>query len=418
MNFATLIKSGPTGRAALLLLPALVWYGAQNTESAIPSWESVTAQSTVVLGLITAVCGACAAWEGARLTSARVDDWATARGPLRIAVEHLAPVALLGLAGLLAALATSSFTGAAPPVGYPDPAILGAAFLAVLAHVAVGYLVGRMLNRLLGAAVMLVAGYLWGFWPAALASPAWLRHLNGQGVTECCTLGQEADPRSLAATALFGLALTAAASAALWLDERRLRTAVAGGLAVVGVGVSVTLAVPLGFDGTRPRDRSALECAGGAPQVCLWPEQQERRRLFRTAATEAGQRLEVVGVRLPARVEYSMVDPRDAEIRTATATSVLPGEPPACAQGPGAQYPGWEAAGVLYAWLALTAGMSAQELSAQWPPQEVSLARKVRALPAEAQAAWYERNMRSVRDCDVRPELSPASFRHLQDDAA
>ncbi|MCX2968603.1 MULTISPECIES: DUF7224 domain-containing protein [Streptomyces] len=417
MKLATLLKSGPTAWAALLLLPGLVWFGAQNTESTIPSWESVTAQSTIVLGFVTAVCGACAAWEGARLESARIADWAAVRSPLRIALEHLAPVALLGLAGLLAALATYFSTGA-PTVGYPDPGILGAAYLAVLAHVAVGYLVGRKLTRLLGTAVMLVVGYLWGFWPAALASPAWLRHLNGQGVGECCTLGREASPRSLAATAVFSLALITAALVALVLDKGRLRTAVAGVLGVAVAGVSVALAAPLRFDGTQPRDRSALECTGSAPQVCLWPEQQEHRQTFLAAAAKTKQRLETVGVRLPARIEYSMTDPRDTEVRAATATSVLPGRPPACSQGPHAQYPGYEAAGVLYAWLALSAGMPASELSAQWPPEEVTLAQSVRELPAGAQAAWYKRTMQSVRDCAVEPELSPATFGHLKGDTA
>ncbi|MBW1597802.1 hypothetical protein [Streptomyces sp. JJ38] len=409
MNWRTLFASGPTAWAAGLLIPGLVLFGGRNTDSAVPYWESLTAQSTVSLGFVTAVCGACAAWEGARLESARIWDWAPARNPLRIAVEHLTPVALLGLTGLLTALVTYYISNPAP-TGRPSAPILGTACLVVLSHVAVGFVVGRTLHRLLGAALMLVVGYLWGFWPAALSSPAWLRHLNGQGVGECCTLAQEASARSLAATAFFSTALIAGALAALLLRSGTFRISVAGGATLACIAASVALAVPLGFDGTQQRDPAALKCTGDRPRICLWPEQQPHEDEFTRTAESVRERLEAVGVELPERIEYSLVKPREADLLRATATSVLPGEPPACARVPNARYPGYEAAGVIYAWLTLTAGTPPHELSGQWPPEELQLAQQVRELPVAAQKAWFERNIRSVEDCAVTPELSPASF--------
>ncbi|MFH9684630.1 MULTISPECIES: DUF7224 domain-containing protein [Streptomyces] len=53
---------------------------------------------------------------------------------------------------------------------------------------------------------------------------------------------------------------------------------------------------------------------------------------------------------------------------------------------------------------------SKQDLAQRWPPDAITLAEQVRALPPQAQNAWYERNMRSVQDCSVLPDLNPASY--------
>lgn len=43
-------------------------------------------------------------------------------------------------------------------------------------------------------------------------------------------------------------------------------------------------------------------------------------------------------------------------------------------------------------------------------PEAIALAEQIQALPPQAQHAWYERNMRSVHDCAVLPDLAPASY--------
>ncbi|MFD1831235.1 hypothetical protein ACFSJS_16425 [Streptomyces desertarenae] len=407
MLLSTLLRSGPAAWTALVLIPALCWLSLQNTGSTIATWDSVTAQSTIVLGFVSAACGACAAWEASRIRTAHVLEWAPARSRLRIATEHLVPTAALGLTGLAAALAVHAPPALGGP-GLPDPAILATAHLVVLGHMAAGYLLGLKAPRLLAAAVMLTGGYLWGFWPAALGEAAWLRHLNGQGIGECCSLDRQPSLRSLGATAVFSLGLIAAALAVLLLDRSRKRTASAWALFLACALTAATLAVPLGFDGTQPRDASAFRCTGSKPQVCLWPEQQPHRNVFVREATGAAEHLRAVGLQPPARIEFGMVKPGPSDIRTVTAAGLLPTEPPACSQGPGAHYPGDAAFAPLYVWLALTAGSSPDSLAGRWPQEAISLAQQVRTLPVPAQRAWYDRNLRALHDCRVQPEPDPA----------
>ncbi|MFG2196411.1 hypothetical protein [Streptomyces sp. NPDC048639] len=402
MRLKTLLRSGPALWVALALVPALLWVSVQNLDSTIAYWESASSQSTLVLGFVSAACGACAAWESSRLEAALIYSWAPSRGRLRIAAEHLAPVAVLGLLGIFVALAVFAGPAMGGP-GFPNPAVLATAYLVVLSHIAVGYLVGRKAPQVLGAAGMLITGYFWGFWPAALGEPSWLRHLNGQGVGDCCSLDQETSLRSLGATAAFSIGLIAAAMILLALRNGRLRVLVAAATGLAGIAIAVMLAVPLGFNGAQAREASALQCTGRQPQVCLWPEQRSRKREFLKWAHSAADRLRAVGIDPPARVEYGRVEPVRSEVPTDTAATLLPTDSPSCNASDDAET-------VIYPWLALTAGEDASSLQKRWPPEAVALAQQVRKLPPRAQKTWFDHNMRAVRDCTVKPRLSPSSY--------
>jgi hypothetical protein len=80
---------------------------------------------------------------------------------------------------------------------------------------------------------------------------------------------------------------------------------------------------------------------------------------------------------------------------------------------PQADYPGDAAQTAIYAWLALTGGEPKADLVQHWVSGAVTLAEHVRMLSSAQQHAWFERNMRSVLDCAVKPDLDPASFRIL-----
>ncbi|MEV8016194.1 hypothetical protein AB0O76_07600 [Streptomyces sp. NPDC086554] len=399
------------------MLPVLFWFGAQNTDSVIEYWESATAQSLIVLGFVSAGCGACAAWESARVHRAEVYGWAPARSRLRIAWLHLAPVTVLGLLGVLTSLVAYSSIALGAP-GFPSLGILFTAYAVVVSHIALGWLVGPWMPRVLGAAVMLIFGYLWGFWPAALGELPWLRHLNGQGLVECCGIDQTASVRSMAATIVFSAGLVAAAliAAALGAKPRnRQHQAYAVSAAALGTVGALILAVPLEFEGVQARDPALRKCAGGRVQVCVWPEQYDRQDDMVRWAQDAGQRLSKVGVTPASHVEFGEPRPSESAVRAATATSVLPGAPPDCATKPGAEYPGDAAHSAIYAWLSLTSGEPKDELVRHWQPEVVDLADQVRKLPPAQQRDWYKRNMRSVLDCSVKPELRPASFRQAGD---
>ncbi|MER7108386.1 DUF7224 domain-containing protein [Streptomyces sp. NPDC000229] len=417
MRVVTMLRTSPALWLATVLIPVLVWIGTQNTDSVIASWTSVSAQSTFVLGFVNAACGAAAAWEAARLRQGNVLALAPARSPLAIALTHLLPVAVLGLAGIIASLAVHA-VAVPPSQGYPSLGILGTAYVVVLSHMALGWLVGSRMPRILGAACMLLFGYVWGFWPAALGSMAWLRHLNGQGFIECCGLDAAPSTRSMAATVTLAVGLIAAAVLTATFRQRSRRVLASLGTFGIALVVSLTLAIPLDFDGDEPRDTALRKCTGTAPAVCLWPEQSSRQEEIARWARQATQRLKTVNVTPASQIEFGEVRPSESSVLSNVATSPLPSEPPACALSPGAKYPGSEAATVIYAWLALTGGVPEADLRSRWSPQAVALAQQVKQLPPDTQHLWYERNMRAVRDCSVKPALAPSSYAAPRADAS
>ncbi|MEU0985077.1 hypothetical protein [Streptomyces sp. NPDC005953] len=408
MRLTTLLRSGSAIWAAVLLISGLLFFSTGNTGGTIEYWNSVTAQSTGLLGVISAVCGAGAAWEAARLKRAAISSWAPSRGPLRIAVEHLTPMALLGLAGVLISLAIFSETQLFDTPGGPNAMVLAMAYIVVLSHIALGFLLGRVLPPLLSPALMLILGYFWGFWPAATAEPAWLRHLNGQGIGDCCGLDQTPAARSLGATALFSATVIAVALIVLATQQGRARLVLPAAIAIAGVTGAIAIASPLGLNGEQPRDRSLLRCSGSSPQVCLWPEQYEHRDDFIRWSNEANDKLRQAGITPSPRLEFGRPIPDRETVLTVAATSILPTEPPPCALRPGEPYPGADAVPVLSSWLAQVAGVDPAVSS--WSADSVQLAQKVRTMPPKAQTAWFHHNMRSVQDCSYQPQLSPTSY--------
>ncbi|RFU86053.1 hypothetical protein DY218_14195 [Streptomyces triticagri] len=411
MRVKTLLRTGSGVWVGVLLIAGLLFFSSGNTDTTIAYWGSITAQSTLLLPVVGAVCGAAAAWESARLRESGVAAWAPVRGELRIVGQRLAPLVVDGLLGIVVALGLFTPGDAFGLPGGPDAAVLVTAVVVLLGHLAAGYLVGRWLPKLLGPALMLVGGYFWGFWPAALAEPSWLRHLNGQGVGDCCRLDQEPSLRSLGATAAFSAGLVVAAVIVVVLRRTGRRRLVATAASLTGLACAIALAVPLGFGGEQARDRALLQCTGSRPQVCLWPEQQGRASEFRRWVKDADRKVRAVGVGPAERIEFAEPVPSRESVLVEAATSGVRLDPPACAERPYATYPGDEAALVIHPWLALTAGVAPDALL-DWPSESVRRAEEVRRLPADAQAAWFARNMRSVRDCSVKPDLSPAAYAH------
>ncbi|MFI9493059.1 hypothetical protein ACIG8K_16025 [Streptomyces halstedii] len=409
MRTATLLRSGPAAWTALILIPVLVWFSAQNTESAIAYWPSISSQTTIVVGFISAACGAAAAWEAARIKQGGITALAPARGLLGVAVLHLGPVAVLGLIAMIAPFAVVT-TSVASTSGFPNPAILAVSYSVILAHIALGWFIGTRMPKLLGAATMLIFGYLWGFWPAAIGALPWLRHLNGQGVSECCGLDQEPSVRSLMATVTFSLAIVTAVVLSSALHHRLWGPLLSLSAFALATVVALVLAVPLEFQGTQARDTSLRTCTGHAPQVCLWPEQRTQEANISRWAKETTTHLAAVGVTPASEVEFGDPRPDRTNVASNVATSPLPNDVPACALRQGATYPGDEAMIAIYAWLSLTGGVPKNDLARRWPPEAINLAEQIQALPPQAQHAWYERNMRSVHDCAVLPDLAPASY--------
>lgn len=414
MRVTTLLRSGPALWTALVLLPLLIWTSAQNNDFTDRYWAGATASSLMPLGFVSAACGACAAWESARLHHASVADWAPVRSPLRVAALHLAPVAALGLLGVLTNLAMFSTKAVGAP-GHPDPAVLLTAYAVVLAHIALGWVVGPLMPGYLGAAVMLIGGYFWGFWPAALNEPSWLRHLNAQGIENCCGLDKAVSSRSMAATLVFSVGIFAAAVVCTALGRTVRFTHLlyaALPLALTTTG-AVILALPLAHgDGAQARDRAERTCTDGPVAYCLWPEQEEQRADVLRWAKDAERRLRAVGITPAAEIEFGSVAPTENEVRRIIGSSSLPLNPPDCPPVSGDFPPAYDAYFTVDTWLSLTAGEPKDHLARRATPKYVDLADRVRQLPLPQQRAWYAHNLRAAAgDCAARPRLDPASFR-------
>ncbi|MFJ4827529.1 hypothetical protein ACIP5L_30095 [Streptomyces bacillaris] len=409
MRLKTLLRTGSAGWISAAVVAGLLFFGFGNRGEAVPYWESISAQSTIVLAVISAVCGAGAAWESARLRESDVFTLAPSRTDLRIIGERLAPISVVGLLAIFFSLFIFSPGDISDIPGWPNAGVLASAYAVVLAHISVGYLIGRRLSRLIGPALMLVGGYFWGFWPAALADPSWLRHLNGQGIGDCCHIDRVPSAMSLAATTIFSSGLILAGLIAVALRHRAMtRRVLVVSVSLSGLVGAIVIAAPLGFTGDQARDRSLLWCTGDQPQVCLWPEQRARADDFVRWSHEAGRELRTVGLEPAESIEFTMVSADRDSVLAAVATSGFNFDPPVCAQKPYADYPGYEASPVTYLWLALVAGAEPNSLA--WSKETVELAQQVREMPEVSQKQWFDRNMRSVRDCSVKPELSPGSY--------
>ncbi|MCZ1021174.1 hypothetical protein [Streptomyces noursei] len=407
MHLTTVLRSGPILWAALILLPGLVWLNSDEHPGKDAYWEAATSNSLLLLGFTAAVCGACAAWEGSRLAVADVGGWAPVRSPIRIAYHQLLPTALLGVLALVVTLLASG-TEALGGYGYPNVLLLVMATVVVLGHIAAGYAVGLRMPRLLGAAVMLGIGYFWGFWPASLAEPTWLRHLNGQGVSLGASLDQIPSVRSAAATLTLYAGIVTTIALLLTLRRGKQRTVVSSLTAALALAGSLTLAVPLGFTTTQPRDRALYQCNGSRPQLCTWPEQRPYQEQFAHLWQQAQERLYPLGIFVRERYSPGTITPQRVTNLEEIATSPLPEQPPQCAQDH--PYPGADATSAIRPWLAMAAGLKPSDLLDHWAKDDVTRAEEVRKLPLPQQRAWYERNMQAVRDCSVQPELTPAAF--------
>ncbi len=413
MLLRTASRCGPAGWAALVLIPSLLWLaGGDVTDEHV--WEAAGAAATVQLGFVTTVCGGCAAWEGSRVRRGRVLDWAPVRGDLSLAWERLAPVLVLGLLAQTVVAARFTMPAWESP-GHPNPGLITVWLSALLAHTAVGYLIGYRLPQLTGVAVMLVGGFFWGFWPAALASPSWLRHLNGQGTVDCCSIDRELSVRSMAATLTFSATVVLGTVLLVVLRGRSGRRRLTAGVLATGIVASVVLAAPLGFTGSQARDEALDRCAGEAPAICLWPEQEPERAQLRRGVEQTEARLAKVGVALPRRLTFSDVRTERESLLEEAATSTLPEDITQCAGGDGASSRREDTQTVLYVWLSLTAGAGSATFEGRMPEDAVALAEKARSLPSAAQQGWYERNMRAIRHCDTEPRPDPAAYASTYD---
>ncbi|MFE3121891.1 hypothetical protein ACFXHD_00550 [Streptomyces hydrogenans] len=413
MLVRTIVRSSP----ATVLLPLVTGFvflalGDDLSAWVTPRyWPSATGSAAFALPFVAAACAAAAAWEGARLTKGRVFEQPAVRGPLAIAVPVLLPVLVMGLAGILVALATSA-AAADVPLGLPDFGILGAVAAMLVAHTLAGYVLGRVMPRVLAPPVALIGSFFVGAYPASW-SIMWLRYLVGGGLSNCCSIDTSVDSRALAGTILFATAVSAAALTLIY--RRGTPVALTAAITLVAGGVLATwlVARDLGAAPLQPRSTDALVCDDTErPKVCLWPEVANPQTVHQEARAAAA-RLTTAGLLLPSTLTMAArpatdelklgigPDTHGADIAAGVASGLLP-SPPACALN-GEPYPAAVAAGPLAAWLYATAGVPEEALAGRFGPDEARIATKVRTLPPATQYAWYQQTRAALTSCNTPP---------------
>lgn len=401
---------------ALPMLALVALQGSTVVETVTTGyWTAAVASADLMLFIIVPVCALCAAWEGARHRGGGVDKLAIARPASLVLLVAVAPTLLMGLAGIVVAVLSTAPAAIGAP-GYPHPGLIPVYLLVMAAHTVVGYALGRWLPSALALPASLGGSYIWLAYPAGI-EPFWIRHLNGLSFEGCCPIDQQPDSRALLATTLFAAGLIVGVLIALTGGRRARITGATGGTALVVA--AATVAMPLGPSSDGPRAGSP-SCAGQAPVLCLWPEQEGARKTVHAALASAYTRLAEVGLDLPATVTTKEGTADDAvfvvlharpepEIAVLSlVSSLVPDTSPDCAKN--GEWPGVHSHYPLTVWLALAAGVPETRVAGMAPPELLDLALRVRQLDDARQLAWYRANLAPLSDCTSQPRLDPAAF--------
>lgn len=394
-------------------------------------WTAATAKAAFALIFIAPVTAACAAWEAGRLRRARIGDGTPTRNAWQIAAAALAPVVLLGLLALAAALAVARLGMESAP-GWPDARILASAAVVLCAHILVGYAVGVWLPAVAAVPVVLVGDYLWNVYPPAM-EPLWLRHLT-LPATGCCMNTAAVAPPGIAAPTLVAVGLAALAVAAAALSRRTPRLGglpgsapyLGGALAVVvalaTASEGVRLVDGLGPDAIRARPVSELVCADSrGTRVCVWPEHAPRLHETARVVGTAVERLRLVGVASPDVVTEGSPHPgpkrwtvtvrqdpgfTGQDIVTSLVsdlTGILVSGPHAgsranCPAGPAtAAQKAFDAHDQLTAWLSVRAGVSTRKVRDSVDPRTWEPVGRVLDAGLSSQKAWYGATLAQAR---------------------
>ncbi|GAA0299179.1 hypothetical protein GCM10010302_42160 [Streptomyces polychromogenes] len=405
-------SSAPVLLPVLLCLGFLVIHANLRPDVLKGYGPAVFGQAAYALPFVIAACAGSAAWEGARLRRGGVFDQAPVRGRLGIVIPVLVPVWLMGVSGLLSALAFAAVaTGTAPAPSHLG--MLGAEGLLAAAATLTGYLAGRILPGIAAGPVALTAGFCLAAFPVSMDS-AWPRQLVAGEFSMCCSTASVIDPRALWAPLIFAGGLCAAALLLVHRPTPR-NGAVALLLAAAGATAALPSARGLGYGSVTARADAELVCdTAGRPRVCLWPEVAADGQVVAQTRTFAA-RLEQAGVPMPASLTGARTRTlgpgearlgltghlRGAEDVAGSLTSALlpPNGVPACARTTG-QY---RASAPLAAWLTAVA-LQSPPRPGRLSPDDTVLVQQVLRAPREQQLAWFEYNRQALTTCD-RPAL-------------
>jgi hypothetical protein len=258
------------------------------------TWGSAFAHAGSGVALAVPLVAAAAAWTTASRMRGRTGIRARLAGLGRDAAAILAFAAVGYLTVLVVTLAVS---------GWPVVSVVDLGFPAGFAGMTVGAfglgaLLGAALPRWIAAPAGIALGLLVMFSDGWQGAELRWRNVTGSGLTFASDYGALAgsSPHVVEVVAGFALVLTLLAVGVVALGRRWMRgVAAALSLALIVAGAAALARPLLDYVGSRPvvfRSDAALHCAGDAPRICLWPEQEETvgpglRRLLTTTYARA-----------------------------------------------------------------------------------------------------------------------------------
>ncbi|MGW0465320.1 DUF7224 domain-containing protein [Streptomyces sp. NPDC003027] len=398
-----------------LALPALFYVGLyiDDVTYTKPSGYGVESGelAAFAMAIIAPAVAGAAAWEAGRhrilgamrITSARSGPQQLLRAAGPVLILHLV---LIAAALLMARRAVGVWPG--------DAGWLAVAHLVVLplGWLIIGWCLGLILPRSIAAPVVGIGCWAWLSMPHAMANP-YLRHLGGfiDGTSTVT------DVREPAVFAVPWLVVAGLALAFWFLTKMRERPWIAAVSVLVMAATFVTgraLVIDWGYQPpTSPRS-VAMACTGQAPRVCVPPEYKPYAEKLRRDALAPIDRLKAAGIIAPRelRLASSKIavkpgtwplywslppkhggDDRD-QYTSGLAESAVTGAA-ALAGVTDCRQPGSPAA----AWAALVIGVDEESIRRGTLDTDWAALQKIRHLPAERQAAWFNETAASQKHC-------------------
>ncbi|SBT90416.1 hypothetical protein GA0115233_101871 [Streptomyces sp. DI166] len=266
---AVLLSSSAKWAIPFAVALSLFYYYGSGTPRETFSYSPALVSSALgtLYAVAYAIASALAVWESARLRKGGVWAMGPVRSRYRVAWNGIIPAVATAWVVLVLPVALALGSVAA----LPTPAGLGPLVMAMVlcvAHATIGFGVGILAPPVVAAPLMAVI--VWVLVAFSWSSDAfWMRHVSGQYPTTLM-FGETATYKSLVPPLLLAGGI-AAGVAVLWLP---LRSKAARGLLAAAVPVVCSvLAVQAvqGWTANPPllANQAAMECAGGAPKVCV-----------------------------------------------------------------------------------------------------------------------------------------------------
>ncbi|MYY13200.1 hypothetical protein GT204_31030 [Streptomyces sp. SID4919] len=361
-----------------------------------------------IVAIAPMVAGA-AAWEAGRHRHLRELHSVSVRGTVRRWLRAIAPVLLLHVLLVVAAVVLARSIAGVWPGGQGWWGVLH--LLVVPGEwLVIGWVLGLSCPRAVAAPV--AAAVPWIVLPTthAVSAPS-LRHLGGF-VLEGSTLTDVRDPLVYVIPWLTTAALVVAVVLLAGTRRRPWLPVVSAAVALAALFAGRAVVADWGDTPLREPRSGHTVCEGGAPAICLPREYAGHLDEVRHAALPRLAALQEAGVPMP--VKISMVSPALKPVPGTWPLSWGPDVPAeefdlvlarsavgGTAARQGIRDCGWPSSAG--AWAMLVMGAPEAKVRDDLPDEERAEMRRVRALPADQQVDWFTSTAREQKHCMLGP---------------